>query len=101
VLRVGDVVLELESYRMRCGTRWAALSPKEFAVLRMLLQNAGRTVSRRRLLDTVWGPGHRDDNKTVEVHMTRLRKKLSACGAPNTVRAVRGSGYVFDLPIWS
>ncbi|HUY47803.1 MAG TPA: winged helix-turn-helix domain-containing protein [Streptosporangiaceae bacterium] len=65
--------------------------------LHALLENAGRVLSRREPLDTVWGAGHDDVNKTLDVHIRRLRRKLSAEPAASRIRAVRGIGYVFDI----
>jgi DNA-binding response OmpR family regulator len=97
VLRVDDVELMIDSRVLRFGQQIVHLPLREFQVLQMLMDNAGRVVSRAELFDTCWGPGHRDGGKTLDVHMTRLRRKLRALGRPGQIRTVYGVGYIYDL----
>lgn len=97
LLRVGTVGIDLDGRRVFAGGTEVSLAPKEFELLRILLENAGRIVTRRELLDAVWCPGHVDANKTLEVHIRRLRRKLGSPPAPPVIRTVRGSGYIFDV----
>lgn len=75
------------------------LTHKEFMILQQLMNNAGRVVTRRELLDNAWGPDRADVRNYLEVHIRRLRTKIEsdAC-RPTCIRTVRGVGYIFDLP---
>jgi two-component system, OmpR family, response regulator RegX3 len=75
------------------------LSHKEFVILRQLMENAGRVVTRRELLDNAWGPDKADVRNYLEVHTRRLRTKIeSDVDRPTRIRTVRRVGYIFDLP---
>lgn len=74
------------------------LGPTEFKLLLFLMSNAGRVYSRDQLLDHVWGIGVYVDERTVDVHIRRLRKALSEYGLEKVIRTVRGSGYSFNKP---
>jgi DNA-binding response OmpR family regulator len=96
-LRVNGVVLDIGGHRVFADGTEIPLSRKEFDLLSVLVENAGRVVSRRDLLDTVWQPGYPDRNKTLEVHIRRLRLKLDPGSEAPRIRTVRGLGYIFDL----
>lgn len=74
------------------------LGPTEFKLLNFLMENPGRVYSRDQLLDQVWGVGVYVDERTVDVHVRRLRKALSDYGLEKLIRTVRGSGYSFTKP---
>ena len=98
MLKVGPVELNLDGMAVRIAGRVVHMAPKEFELLALLMQNAGRLLTRRQLLDAVWGEGYPDTNKTLEVHIRRLRKHLECDpDAFARMRTVRGVGYVFDL----
>ncbi|MGC1287167.1 MAG: winged helix-turn-helix domain-containing protein [Streptosporangiaceae bacterium] len=97
LLTVNGVGIDLDGHRVFADGVEISLTPKEFELLHLLLENAGRAISRRQLLDTVWGPGYPDGNKTLEVHIRRLRCKLDPRPATPRIRTVRGTGYVFDV----
>jgi two-component system response regulator RegX3 len=68
-------------------------------ILQQLMDNAGRVVTRRELLDNAWGPDRADVRNYLEVHIRRLRTKIeSDADRPTRIRTVRGVGYIFDLP---
>jgi DNA-binding response OmpR family regulator len=68
-------------------------------ILRQLMDNAGRVVTRRELLDNAWGADRTHARNYLEVHIRRIRTKIeSDVDRPNRIRTVRGVGYVFDLP---
>lgn len=98
ILRLGDIELQIDAHLLRVGGTPVHLPNREFQVLEVLLSNAGRVVSRRELLDQIWGQGHSDVHKTVEVHINRLRRRIRAEGRSDPIRTVRGLGYVFDIP---
>ncbi len=96
VLKAGELALDRRTRRVTRATRDIALSPTEFRLLEHLMQNPGRVYSRAQLLDTVWGQDIYVDERTVDVHVGRLRKSLSRGREPDPIRTVRGMGYAFD-----
>lgn len=95
-LKAGDLSLDRRSRRVTRSTRDISLSPTEFRLLEHLMQNPGRVYSRSQLLDTVWGRDVYVDERTVDVHVGRLRKSLSRGREQDPIRTVRGMGYAFD-----
>lgn len=95
-LEAGDLVVNRKSRRVSRGLRDINLSPTEFRLLEQLMQNPGRVYSRGQLLDTVWGRDAFVDERTVDVHVGRLRKSLSRGKEPDPIRTVRSTGYAFD-----
>ena len=93
---VGEIVFDRKTRRVRRGARDVNLSPTEFRLLEKLMQNPGRVYSRSQLLDIVWGRDIEVDERTVDVHVGRLRKSLSRGKEIEPIRTVRGSGYSFD-----
>jgi two-component system response regulator RegX3 len=99
ILRVGDVELQLDGHRLVVRGTPVHLPHKEFVILQQLMDNAGRVVTRRELLDNAWGPDRADVRNYLEVHIRRLRTKIEIdADAPTRIRTVRGVGYIFDLP---
>ena len=96
VLSAGDIALDRERKRVLRGGNAMELGPTEFRLLEFLMQQPGRVFSREQLLDGVWGNEVYIDERTVDVHVGRLRKALSAGEADDPIRTVRGSGYSFD-----
>jgi two-component system response regulator QseB len=91
-LRYGEIVVTTATRNVTLNGREVALSPKEFAILQTLVENAGQTVSRRRLMMSIYGWDDDIGSNVLEVHIHNLRKKI-ACMA---LRAVRGVGYRLD-----
>lgn len=96
VLVVGDIRLDREKKRVWRKEREIALGPTEFRLLEFLMQNPGRVYSREQLLDGVWGRDVYIDERTVDVHVGRLRKALNRGEEQDPIRTVRGSGYSID-----
>ncbi len=96
ILRAGDIELDRERRRVFRAGREIELGPTEFRLIEYLLQNPGRVFSREQLLDGVWGRDNYVDERTVDVHVGRLRKALSRSQEPDPIRTVRGAGYAFD-----
>jgi two-component system phosphate regulon response regulator PhoB len=92
----GDIILDRAKRRVMRGSRDVALSPTEFRLLEYLMQQPGRVFSRAQLLDRVWGNDADVDERTVDVHVGRLRKNLSRGKDADPIRTVRASGYAFD-----
>lgn len=96
VLKAGDLELDRERRRVFRGGKEVGLGPTEFRLLEHLMQHPGRVFSREQLLDGVWGRDVYIDERTVDVHVGRLRKALKAGLATDPIRTVRGSGYALD-----
>jgi two-component system phosphate regulon response regulator PhoB len=95
-LYAGDLDLDRETKRVRRAARDIHLGPTEFRLLEYLLEKPGRVFSRAQLLDGVWGSAAEIDERTVDVHVGRLRKALSRGRERDPIRTVRGTGYAFD-----
>jgi two-component system, OmpR family, phosphate regulon response regulator PhoB len=96
LLRAGDLELDRETHRVRRSGREIHLGPTEFRLLEYLMQSPGRVFSREQLLDGVWGMDVYVDERTVDVHVGRLRKAINRARDRDPIRTVRGSGYAFD-----
>lgn len=96
LLAAGDIELDRDTRRVRRAGREIHLGPTEFRLLEFLMQNPGRVYSREQLLDGVWGRDVYIDERTVDVHVGRLRKVLNRPRKPDPIRTVRGAGYAFD-----
>ena len=96
VLTFGDIELDREKRRIFRAGREVDLGPTEFRLLEFLLERPGRVFSREQLLDGVWGNNIYIDERTVDVHVGRLRKALVGRGEADPIRTVRGSGYALD-----
>ncbi|MBV9076590.1 MAG: phosphate regulon transcriptional regulator PhoB [Methylobacteriaceae bacterium] len=95
-LVAGDLELDRVQHRVRRGGRDLHLGPTEFRLLEFLMRSPGRVFSREQLLDSVWGRDVYIDERTVDVHVGRLRKALGDSAFPDPIRTVRGAGYAFD-----
>ncbi|HKA73787.1 MAG TPA: phosphate regulon transcriptional regulator PhoB [Xanthobacteraceae bacterium] len=96
VLKAGDIELDRERRRVSRAGREVPLGPTEFRLLEFLMQSPGRVFSREQLLDSVWGRDVYIDERTVDVHVGRLRKALNRGRTVDPIRTVRGSGYSLD-----
>ncbi len=96
LLLAGDLELDRQNWRVHRGGRDVHLGPTEFRLLEHLMEKPGRVFSRAQLLDSVWGLSAEIDERTVDVHVGRLRKALSNAGEKDPIRTVRGAGYSFD-----
>jgi two-component system alkaline phosphatase synthesis response regulator PhoP len=93
-----DVELDFETYR---GTRAGVpleMSPREFELLRYLIEHKGDTVSRERLLEDVWGYEHYPSTRTVDTHIAKVRAKIGDAGEPRYILTIHGTGYKFVDP---
>jgi len=96
-LVVADLELDEDSHQVwRAGTE-VALSPNEFKLLRYLMVNAGRVLSRAQILDHVWDYSFDGDGNIVESYICYLRRKLDR-GEPRLIHTIRGIGYVLRVP---
>jgi two-component system, OmpR family, phosphate regulon response regulator PhoB len=95
VLRVGEIELDRGARRVLRGVREVRVGPTEFRLLEFLMESPGRVLSRAQMLDGVWGRDAFVDERTVDVHIGRLRKALIRGREMDPIRTVRGAGYVF------
>ena len=93
VLQVGDLELDTAAHRVRRGGETLHLGPTEFRLLRHLMERPGRVHSRQQLIDAVWGMNSEIDERTVDVHVRRLRKAIDRDETESLVRTVRAAGY--------
>jgi two-component system phosphate regulon response regulator PhoB len=96
ILVLSDIQLDRERKRVTRGVRDVSLGPTEFRLLEFLMENPGRVYSREQLLDGVWGRDVYIDERTVDVHMGRLRRALNRGDEVDPLRTVRGAGYSID-----
>ncbi len=96
VLSAGDIELDRERKRVARANREIPLGPTEFRLLEFLMQSPGRVYSRDQLLNAVWGQDVYIDERTVDVHVGRLRKALMIHRGSDPIRTVRGAGYALD-----
>lgn len=92
----GKLVLNLASHRVMVDDRPVELGPTEYRMLKFFMTHQDRVYSRSQLLDHVWGGGVYVEERTVDVHVLRLRKALSPFGCEGFIQTVRGSGYRFS-----
>jgi DNA-binding response OmpR family regulator len=94
VLAVDSLVLDPASHQVSRDGNPVTLTPREFDLLRYLMKNAGRVVSRERLLNSVWQLGYDPGTKIVDVYVRYLRAKIDVPGSDSLIRTVRGVGYM-------
>ena len=88
--------MDLAAHRVRRDGKAIQLGPTEYRLLRHFLENPGRVFSRQQLLETVWPHSEDIELRTVDVHIRRLRKAISAAASPTSIRTVRSAGYALD-----
>ncbi|MDQ1605869.1 MAG: hypothetical protein QOJ18_236, partial [Microbacteriaceae bacterium] len=92
-MTVGGLTLDSTALRVSMGDRQVSMSPKEFALLRLLATRIGTTVSRVSILDEVWGSAENIDHNIVEQYVSYLRRKLDPDETGVQIVTVRGAGY--------
>jgi two-component system phosphate regulon response regulator PhoB len=96
VLKAGDLELDRATFRVRRAGREVHLGPTEFRLLEFLMKSPGRVFTREQLLDGVWGRDVYVDERTVDVHIGRLRRAVNRGRSRDPIRTVRGAGYSFN-----
>ncbi|WP_053984723.1 winged helix-turn-helix domain-containing protein [Niameybacter massiliensis] len=94
-LNYKDLRLDIESHTVFFGDQQLELTLKEFEILKILMQNKGRVMTREVLLDRIWGYEYYGETRTVDVHIRYLRSKLTQYGLEDCIETVRGVGYRF------
>jgi two-component system phosphate regulon response regulator PhoB len=96
VVNVGQLKLDAASHQVTVDTTEIALGPTEYRLLEFFMHHPDRVYSRAQLLDRVWGGNVYVEERTVDVHIRRLRKALTSSGYDRLIRTVRGAGYRFS-----
>jgi two-component system OmpR family response regulator len=96
-LAVADLELDEDSHEVRRGGTVVALTPNEFKLLRFLMANAGRVLSKAQILDHVWDYDFNGESNIVESYISYLRRKVDS-GEPRLIHTIRGIGYVLRIP---
>ena len=97
-LRIADLIVDVQHRQVMRAGQAIDLSPREFDVLQVLVQEPGRYFSRTELCERVWRRQHEYDTRTVEIFITRLRKKVDSGFEPALIHTLRGVGYSVTLP---
>jgi len=98
-LERAGIVMDLASYRVSRDGMPVHLSPTEYRLLLTLMERPGEVFSREQLLNLVWGHDIHVEDRTVDVHIRRLRKALNVKARGDVIRTVRGAGYALDAPM--
>jgi DNA-binding response OmpR family regulator len=93
VLESAGISLHLGTREVRRGARKIELTRTEYAILELLMRNAGRVVTRESLIECVWGSNSDIENNTLDAFVRLLRAKIEAAGEPRVLRTIRGVGY--------
>jgi len=97
ILNVGNLNMNLLKYEVYRGNEKIDLTLKEFELLKLLLENKGKVLSRNYLLDKIWGYDYYGETRTVDVHIRYLRKKIEGNDASEKyIQTIRGVGYKID-----
>ncbi|MGR8979647.1 MAG: phosphate regulon transcriptional regulator PhoB [Gammaproteobacteria bacterium] len=96
-IALGDLKLDTERHRLSIGDKQLDVSPTEFRLMQFFMTHPDKVYSRAQLLDQVWGRSVFIEERTVDVHIRRLRKILGEYGREDLVQTVRGFGYRFSL----
>ena len=94
---LGDLILDTEQHRLSIGDKQLEVSPTEFRLMHFFMTHPDKVYSRTQLLDQVWGRSVYIEERTIDVHIRRLRKILEEYGREDLVQTVRGFGYRFSL----
>ena len=97
VLRAGKLEVNISKHVVTLEGRPLELKPREFDLLALLVENAGRALTRDQILENIWGQDYYGDTRTVDVHIRWLREKIEDDpGSPKQIITIRGVGYRFD-----
>lgn len=99
ILKQGNLKLDLSSYRFWVDEDEVKLGPTEFRLMQFFMTHPNRVYSRTQLLDQVWGENVVVEERTVDVHIRRLRRLLEPTGSQDYIQTIRGAGYRFSEPV--
>lgn len=97
LLTVGALTLNRSTYELQCGNNILSLSGKEFQVTEMLMLHPGQILTAEQIITHIWGWDTNVDTSVIWVHISNVRKKLDALGAPVSIRFVRNAGYLLEV----
>lgn len=97
LLAIGSVILNRSTYQLVFQDKIQTLSGKEFQILEMMMQAPGTIIPTDRFITHLWGWDTNVDTSVVWVHISNLRKKISAIGAPMEIRFIRNASYVLEV----
>lgn len=96
LLSAGALTLNRSTYELQCGDHVLSLSGKEFQVMEMLMRHQNQILTAEQLITHIWGWDAHVDTSVVWVHISNIRKKIDALGAPAVIRFIRNAGYVLE-----
>ncbi|WP_400162860.1 response regulator transcription factor [Brevibacillus sp. TJ4] len=99
-VQVGSLHLSRDTYEVRQGSELLAIPPKEFELLFLLASHAGRTLPREQLIEQIWGYDFEGNERTLDVHINRLRERFREDESGVSIRTVRGLGYRLEVSPW-
>lgn len=95
-IEAGDIRLDPVAHRVERGGRQLQIGPTEYRLIKFFMEHPRRVFSRSQLLDAVWGTGSEIEERTVDVHIRRLRKAIAIENARDPIRTVRSAGYALE-----
>jgi DNA-binding response OmpR family regulator len=98
MLRVGKLEMDLLTHTVRLGGTLIDVLPREFRLLEYLMRHAGQVVTRTMLFEEVWNYHYVEPTNVIDVHISKLRRKLDPDGKEPMIHTVRGSGYILRAP---
>jgi two-component system OmpR family response regulator len=96
VLRAGPLEVDLLTHTVRRHGQLVDLLPREYRLLEYLIRNAGQVVTRTMLFEEIWHYRYDEPTNVIDVHVSKLRRKIDTAGEPSVIQTVRGSGYVLN-----
>jgi DNA-binding response OmpR family regulator len=93
LLHVADIIIDGKKHEVARGGKVIALTPKEYRILETLMRNKGQAVTRKELIDEVWGPDFEETNNELNVHVRYLRRKVDSNRKEELIQTIRGVGY--------
>ncbi|MDQ6421194.1 response regulator transcription factor [Paenibacillus sp. LHD-117] len=89
----GELIMDRQTYQLKVNGDPQTIPPKEFELLFMLMSNTGRTLARGSLIEAIWGYDFDGNERTLDVHVNRLRERFSSWGVTVKISTIRGLGY--------
>ncbi|MCM3618566.1 response regulator transcription factor [Sutcliffiella horikoshii] len=96
IVQLKDFMINLQDFRLRIGSKDVKLAPKELELLYYFAYHHDQVLSKQQLLDKIWGYDFDGDPRTIDVHIKRVRDKLSSNGSTWSITTIRGVGYRFE-----
>jgi len=97
IVEIGNLFLDHKTYECRIGNNQLLLPPKEFELLFLLASYPGKTFTRDELIEQIWGYDYEGDERTVDIHIKRLRERFSEYDHLFVIRTIRGLGYRLEV----